>query len=73
MDKMRIFGWMLLLIVFYGLWNLGIWWEARVSLVDGEVFLNIAKLIFTFVFALLGLYIAIRIIVRFDLLFKKKN
>jgi len=64
---------MLLLIVFYGLWNLGIWWEARVSLVDGEVFLNIAKLIFTFVFALLGLYIAIRIIVRFDLLFKKKN
>jgi len=70
---MRILGWMLLLIVFYGLWNLGIWWEARVSLVDGEVFLNIAKLIFTFVFALLGLYIAIRIIVRFDLLFKKKN
>jgi len=72
-TKMRILGWMLLLIVFYGLWNLGIWWEARVSLVDGEVFLNIAKLIFTFVFALLGLYIAIRIIVRFDLLFKKKN
>ena len=73
MDKMRIFGWMLLLIVFYGLWNLGVWWEARVSLIDGEVFFNILKLIFTFVFALLGLYIAIRIIVRFDLLFKKKN
>lgn len=70
---MRIFGWMLLLIVFYGLWNLGVWWEARVSLIDGEVFFNILKLIFTFVFALLGLYIAIRIIVRFDLLFKKKN
>jgi len=73
MDKMRIFGWMLLLIVFYGLWNLGVWWEARVSLIDGEVFFNILKLIFTFVFALLGLYIAIRIIVGFDLLFKKKN
>ena len=70
---MRIFGWMLLLIVFYGLWKLGVWWEARVSLIDGEVFFNILKLIFTFVFALLGLYIAIRIIVRFDLLFKKKN
>ena len=70
---MRILGWMLLLIVFYGLWNLGIWWEARVSLVDGEVFLNIAKLIFTLVFALIGLYIALRIVVKFDLFHKKKN
>ena len=70
---MRILGWMLLLIVFYGLWNLGIWWEARVSLVDGEVFLNIAKLIFTLVFALIGLYIALRIVVKLDLFHKKKN
>ena len=70
---MRIIGWMLFTIILYGFWNLGVWWEARVSLIDGEVFLNIVKLIFTFVFALIGLYIALRIIVKFDLFSKDKN
>ena len=70
---MRIIGWMLFTIILYGFWNLGVWWEARVSLIDGEVFLNIVKLIFTFVFALIGLYIALRIIVKFDLFSKNKN
>jgi hypothetical protein len=70
---MRILGWILFIVVIYGFWNLGVWWEARVSLIDGEVFLNIVKLIFTFVFALIGLYIALRIIVKFDLLSKNKN
>ena len=68
---MRILGWILFIVLFYGLWNLGLWLEARVSLVDGEVFLNILKLIFTFVFALIGLYVLLRIIVKFDLLYKK--
>jgi len=67
---MRILGWILLIVVFYGFLNLGLWWEERVSLIDGEVFLNIVKLIFTLVFALIGLYIALRIIVKFDLFFK---
>jgi len=70
---MRIIGWILLTIVLYGLWNFGVWWEFRVSLIDGEVFLNILKLIFTFVFALMGLYIALRIVVKFDLFSKNKN
>ena len=70
---MRIIGWMLFTIILYGFWNLGVWWEARVSLIDGEVFLNIVKLIFTFVFALIGLYIALRIVVKFDLFSKNKN
>jgi len=70
---MRILGWILFIIVLYGFWNIGVWWEARVSLIDGEVFLNIVKLIFTLVFALIGLYIALRIVVKFDLLHKKKN
>ena len=70
---MRILGWLLFIVVFYGFLNLGLWWEARVSLIDGEVFLNIVKLIFTLVFALIGLYIALRIVVKFDLLHKKKN
>ena len=70
---MRIIGWMLFTIILYRFWNLGVWWEARVSLIDGEVFLNIVKLIFTFVFALIGLYIALRIVVKFDLFHKKKN
>jgi len=70
---MRILGWILFIVVIYGFWNLGVWWDARVSLIDGEVFLNIAKLIFTFVFALIGLYIALRIIVKFDLFSKDKN
>ena len=70
---MRILGWILLIFVIYVFWNLGLWWEARVSLIDGEVFLNIVKLIFTLVFALIGLYIAIRIVVKFDLFHKKKN
>ena len=64
---MRILGWLLFVVVLYGFWNLGVWWEARVSLIDGEVFLNIVKLIFTFVFALIGFYFALRIIVKFDL------
>ena len=64
---MRILGWLLFIVVLYGFWNLGVWWEARVSLIDGEVFLNIVKLIFTFVFALIGFYFALRIIVKFDL------
>jgi len=68
---MRILGWILFIILIYGLWNLGLWWEARVSLVDGEVFLNILKLIFTFVFTLIGLYVLLRIIVKFDLFYKK--
>jgi len=68
---MRILGWILFIVLIYGLWNLGLWWEARVSLVDGEVFLNILKLIFTFVFALIGLYVLLRIIVKFDLFYKK--
>ena len=51
---MRILGWILFIVVFYGFLNLGLWWEARVSLIDGEVFLNIVKLIFTLVFALIG-------------------
>lgn len=68
---MRILGWILFIVLIYGLWNLGLWWEARVSLVDGEVFLNILKLIFTFVFALIGLYVLVRIIVKFDLFYKK--
>ena len=55
---MRILGWILFIVVFYGFLNLGLWWEARVSLIDGEVFLNIVKLIFTLVFALIGLYSA---------------
>jgi len=42
-------------------------------LIDGEVFLNIVKLIFTLVFALIGLYIALRIVVKFDLFHKKNN
>ena len=54
---MRILGWILFIVVIYVFWNLGLWWEARVSLIDGEVFLNIVKLIFTLVFALIGLYI----------------
>ena len=70
---MSIIGWMLFTIILYGFWNLGVWWEARVSLIDGEVFLNIVKLIFTFVFALIGLYIALRIVVKFDLFSKNKN
>ena len=70
---MRILGWILFIVLIYGFWNLGVWWEARVSLIDGEVFLNIVKLIFTFVFALIGLYIALRIVVKFDLLSKNKN
>ena len=70
---MRILGWILFIVVFYGFLNLGLWWEERVSLIDGEVFLNIVKLIFTLVFALIGLYIALRIIVKFDLFFKNKN
>ena len=70
---MRILGWILFIVLIYGLWNLGLWWEARVSLVDGEVFLNIVKLIFTLVFALIGLYIALRIVVKFDLFSKNKN
>jgi len=70
---MRILGWILFIVVFYGFLNLGLWWEARVSLIDGEVFLNIVKLIFTFVFALIGLYILLRVIVKFDLFFKNKN
>jgi len=70
---MRILGWILFIVVIYGFWNLGVWWEARVSLIDGEVFLNIVKLIFTFVYALIGLYILLRIIVKFDLFFKNKN
>ena len=70
---MRILGWILFIVVIYVFWNLGLWWEARVSLIDGEVFLNIVKLIFTFVFALIGLYIALRIIVKFDLFSKDKN
>ena len=64
---MRIVGLLLFIVVLYGFWNLGVWWEARVSLIDGEVFLNIVKLIFTFVFALIGFYFALRIIVKFDL------
>ena len=68
---MRILGWILFIVLIYGLWNLGLWWEARVSLVDGEVFLNILKLIFTFVFALISLYVLLRIIVKFDLFYKK--
>jgi len=68
---MRILGWILFIVLIYGLWNLGLWWEARVSLVDGEVFLNILKLIFTFVFTLIGLYVLLRIIVKFDLFYKK--
>jgi len=68
---MRILGWILFIVLIYGLWNLGLWWEARVSLVDGEVFLNILKLIFTLVFALIGLYVLLRIIVKFDLFYKK--
>jgi len=68
---MRILGWIFFIVLIYGLWNLGLWWEARVSLVDGEVFLNILKLIFTFVFALIGLYVLLRIIVKFDLFYKK--
>ena len=70
---MRILGWILLIFVIYGFWNLGVWWEARVSLIDGEVFLNVVKLIFTFLFALIGLFFALRIIVKFDLFFKNKN
>ena len=70
---MRILGWILLIFAIYGFWNLGVWWEARVSLIDGDVFLNIVKLIFTFVFALIGLYIALRIVVKFDLFSKNKN
>jgi len=70
---MRILGWILFIVAIYGFWNLGVWWEARVSLIDGEVFLNIVKLIFTFVFALIGLYIVLRIIVKFDLFSKNKN
>jgi len=70
---MRILGWILFIVVIYVFWNLGLWWEARVSLIDGEVFLNIVKLIFTLVFALIGLYIALRIVVKFDLFHKKKN
>jgi len=70
---MRILGWILFIVVIYVFWNLGLWWEARVSLIDGEVFLNIVKLIFTFVFALIGLYIALRIVVKFDLFSKNKN
>ena len=70
---MRILGWILLIFVIYGFWNFGVWWEARVSLIDGEVFLNVVKLIFTFVFALIGLHIALRIVVKFDLFHKKKN
>ena len=70
---MRILGWIFFIVVIYGFWNLGVWWEARVSLIDGEVFLNVVKLIFTFVFALIGLYIALRIVVKFDLLSKNKN
>ena len=69
---MRILGWILFIVLIFGLWNLGLWWEARVSLVDGEVFLNILKLIFTFVFALIGLYVLLRIIVKFDLFYKKR-
>jgi len=70
---MRIVGLLLFIVVLYGFWNLGVWWEARVSLIDGEVFLNIVKLIITFLFALIGLYIALRIIVKFDLFSKNKN
>jgi len=70
---MRIFGWILFIIVMYGFFNLGLWWEARVSLIDGEVFLNIVKLIFTFVFALMSLYVSLKIVVKFDLFFKNKN
>jgi len=70
---MRIIGWILFIVVFYGFWNLGGWWEARVCLIDGEVFVNIVRLIFTLVFALIGLYIALRIVVKFDLFHKKKN
>ena len=70
---MRIFGWILFIIVMYGFFNLGLWWEARVSLIDGEVFLNIVKLIFTLVFALIGLYVSLKIVVKFDLFFKNKN
>ena len=70
---MRILGWLLFIVVFYGFLNLGLWWEARVSLIDGEVFLNIVKLIFTLVFALIGLYVSLKIVVKFDLFFKNKN
>ena len=70
---MRILGWILFIVLIYVFWNLGLWWEARVSLIDGEVFLNIVKLIFTLVFALIVLYITLRIVVKFDLFHKKKN
>ena len=70
---MRIVGWILFVFILYGFWNLGVWWEARVSLIDGEVFLNIVKLIFTLVFALIVLYSALRIVVKFDLFHKRKN
>lgn len=70
---MRIVGWIFLLIFVFIFWHLGVWWESKVFLIDGQIFQNIIKLVFTLFIALLGLYMTLWIINKFDLFFNKSN